>query len=385
MSRFRMSILTICLFPLLLTGCWDLKDLQEINYLTAIGFDLVDGQFTVYGQMLDFTSVAKIEGGKSGAIPVWVGKGHGKTLIHAIDDLYRTSQLRIFYGHVNAIVIGEKVLKDKTKMEQLEQFFSRYYELRFTPWIFGTSEDIGSIFSATSVFDLSPEISVLHQPMESFKQRSIFTPQSVRTYALETNEPNRTVLLPTISFSKGKWTKSDRPEQLLTINGAYAMGGDELLGWFPADRMLGLAWVNPEAYRGPLELYDGKELVAGFSIEKPKVTINPRVRGGKAEYNMKVNLSGTINILMIQTTEADLEREAAKLIQKQIRELYNEGLKHKADVLNLRTSLYRKNNREWKKLHGSDQLELTPESLATIDVSVKLRRSGNMKMRLQIK
>ncbi|WP_027087312.1 Ger(x)C family spore germination protein [Cohnella panacarvi] len=385
MRRFGMSILSICLLPFLLTGCWDLKDLQEINYLTAIGFDLEGGDFMVYGQMLDFTTVAKTEGSKPGATPVWVGKGRGKTLVQAIDDLYRTSQLRIFYGHINAIVISAKVLKDSFLMEQIEQFFSRFYELRFTPWIFGTSESIDEVFSATSIFDLSPEISILHQPMESYKQRSIFTPLSVRTYALETNEPNRSVMLPSISFSKRKWTKSNKPEKLLAINGAYAMEGEKFQGWFPSESMLGLTWVDPNSYRGPLVLYDGKELLAGITVEKPKVTIRPRVRGDKAEYAIKVAMTGTINILMVQLPEAELEREAANVIRDQIRELYNEGLKHDTDILNLTTSLYRKKNREWKKLRSSGGLKLTSESLAAIDVSVKLRRSGNMKMQLRIK
>ncbi len=385
MPRFRMSILSICLMPFLLTGCWDLKDLQEINYLTAIGFDLEDGDFVVYGQMLDFASVAKLESGKSGEIPVWVGKGKGKSLVHAVDDLYRTSQLRIFYGHINAIVIGAEVLKDSFMMEQIEQFFSRFYELRFTPWIYGTSDKIGEVFSATSVFDLSPEVSVLHQPLETYKQRSIFNPMSVRTYALETNEPGRTVLLPSISFSKGNWSKSNKPERMLAINGAYAMEGDKLLGYYPAERMLGLAWVNPHSYRGPLVLYAGNELLAGLSIEKPKLKIRPRVRGDKAEYAIKVDLTGTINIAMDDTTESELERLAADRIRKQIRDLYNEGLKHEADVLELKTSLYRKNNREWKKLQNSGGLKLAPESLTTIDVSVNIKRTGNMKMRFNVK
>ncbi|MBO9598902.1 MAG: Ger(x)C family spore germination protein, partial [Cohnella sp.] len=208
MSRFRLSksLVSIGLMSFLLTGCWDLKDLQEINYLTAIGFDQKGEDFVVYGQLLDFSTVAKSETGRSASTSVWVGIGRGKTLLHAIDNLYRTSQLRIFYGHVNAIVIGEKLLKDKLKMDQIEQFFSRFYELRFTPWIYGTSEDIEEVLSATSVFDLSPEVSVLHQPMETYRQRSVINPTSVREYALQTNEPSGTALLPTLAFTKGSWS-----------------------------------------------------------------------------------------------------------------------------------------------------------------------------------
>lgn len=45
------------------TGCWDMKTIQDTNYMTAIGFDFKDGKYIVYGQMLDFASVAKQEGG----------------------------------------------------------------------------------------------------------------------------------------------------------------------------------------------------------------------------------------------------------------------------------------------------------------------------------
>lgn len=32
----------------LLTGCWDIKEIQDINYITAIGIDQEDGNFVVY-------------------------------------------------------------------------------------------------------------------------------------------------------------------------------------------------------------------------------------------------------------------------------------------------------------------------------------------------
>lgn len=36
-----------------------------MNYITAIGIDQEDGDFVVYTQMMDFTSVAKNESGKT--------------------------------------------------------------------------------------------------------------------------------------------------------------------------------------------------------------------------------------------------------------------------------------------------------------------------------
>lgn len=49
---------------LLLTGCWDIREVQDINYISAIGVDYKDGEYIIYAQMLDFSSVAKQEGGE---------------------------------------------------------------------------------------------------------------------------------------------------------------------------------------------------------------------------------------------------------------------------------------------------------------------------------
>nr|MDH3164158.1 hypothetical protein [Bacillus licheniformis] len=53
----------VALFLLLtLTGCWSRYEVQNMNYATAVGIDYVDGQYTMYLQLLDFSTVAKLEG-----------------------------------------------------------------------------------------------------------------------------------------------------------------------------------------------------------------------------------------------------------------------------------------------------------------------------------
>jgi spore germination protein KC len=379
MSRFGKTILSVFLLPLLLTGCWDIKDLQEISYLTAMGFDIEGEEFVIYGQFLDFGSVAKTESSKSGTLPVWVGKGRGKTLVNAIDDLYRSSPLRIFYGHVNAIVLGEKLLKNKSAMNQAEQFHNRFYELRYTPWIFGTSEAMDELFSVTSIFNFSPGVSILHQPQETYKQRSLIQPISVREFSLEMNEPSHTVMLPSIAISAENWNKGNKPHELLTINGAYAIKNDKFLGLFHAEEILGLTWVEPHARRGPLVLSSGGKYKAALSLEQPNITIHPRVREGKAEYTIEIKLIGTQVMTMIPMSESELEREASELVRKQIREVYEVGIQRDADLLQLETALYRKKNGEWKKLRSREKLKLTPKSLTEITVSVKIKHTGNLK------
>jgi len=61
----------VALFLLLtLTGCWSRYEVQNMNYATAVGIDYVDGQYTLYVQLLDFSTGGQAGGtAKSGAAP----------------------------------------------------------------------------------------------------------------------------------------------------------------------------------------------------------------------------------------------------------------------------------------------------------------------------
>ncbi|OMF40100.1 hypothetical protein BK138_35805, partial [Paenibacillus rhizosphaerae] len=123
----------------------------DVNYLTSIGFDYADDQYIVYAQMLDFTDVAKMESGKPlQPIPVWVGKGKGDTPISAVNELYRTSQMRNFYGQIISVVVSDNVLKKG--IHDFDELQHRYYEMRYTPWIFATKEPLDKVFTVTPFF-----------------------------------------------------------------------------------------------------------------------------------------------------------------------------------------------------------------------------------------
>lgn len=77
---------------LLLTGCWDMKEAQNINFITALGVDYENGRFVIYAQLLDFSDIAKQEGAvETGHGEVWIGKSEGRTIDEALISLYPAS------------------------------------------------------------------------------------------------------------------------------------------------------------------------------------------------------------------------------------------------------------------------------------------------------
>lgn len=379
MTLWRKITTISILFPILLTGCWDIKDTQDINYLTSIGFDYVDNQYIVYAQLLDFTSVAKMESGKpTEQVPVWVGHGKGETVRSAVNNLYHSSQLRIFYGHINAIVVSENVLKKGLK--EVNELQQRYYEMRYTPWIFGTREPIDKLFAVNPFFNLSPMMSLLHQPQESYKQESHITPLTSREFVSDIHEPGKATTLPSLSITDGHWNKEREPHSMLEMNGVFVFQDGKYQGWLSAKGVRGLRWVEPKTNRSPIIIRSGEEPQAALSLKNPKVEITPKIQNGKVYFSVDVKLFGTISEILQPISESLLEQKASELVQDEIKNTYRNGLKINSDLLQLEHALYRQKNKEWKKINSGSGFKLASKSLNEIKVSVKLDNAGKLKL-----
>ena len=139
------SILVLCV--ILLTGCWDSKGVQSINFITAIGIDYKDNQYTAYAQLIDFSSIAKQEGPTSReGSQIWIGRGTGSTLSMAINNLYETSQQQTLWTHVKAIVLSKNALEGR--LEDIFNTLLHSGQLRYTPWIYATEQDMSTLRSS---------------------------------------------------------------------------------------------------------------------------------------------------------------------------------------------------------------------------------------------
>ena len=378
MKQAVRSGIVLLISSLLLTGCWNLRTIQDIYYATAIGFDYKDGKYIVHAQMIDFMTVAKSETGKpTEPIAIWVGTGRGDTPIDAYNDLYRSSQLRIFYGQINAVVVSENLMKER--IYEISELPRRYFEMRYTPWVFGTKLPIDKIFSVTPLFNLSPLASILHQPQESYKQLSMIAPITMREFFSSYPEPARTTLFPSLTIENNNWKSDMKPSEKLEIDGIFAFQHERYLGWFDIKQLSGLRWVERQTVRSPVLLQNGETNIASVSLEKPKVRITPQWTAGSPRFRVHVKLRGIISEMMEQTPERELEKLAEDLIKHELTRTYKLGLEKDADLLQLEDALYRKKNRQWKRWKQEGDGKLHDDSLAEVDVKVNIVHKGKLK------
>ncbi len=68
--------------------------------------------------------------------------------------------------------------------------------------------------------------------MEVYEQKSYIAPMKYVQFISEAKEPDKTVLLPSISINQEQWKKNNKSEKKLIINGAFAIQNQSLKGWF---------------------------------------------------------------------------------------------------------------------------------------------------------
>ncbi|TVY10143.1 Ger(x)C family spore germination protein [Paenibacillus cremeus] len=368
MLGFMMTLLTFT------AGCWDIKSIQDTNYVTAVGLDFKNGKYVVYGQMLDFSSVAKQEGGKAGQPPsVWAGTAEGDTISNAFNKLYETSQQRMFWGHVSSVVFTEDALK--LGLYPFLDSLSRVGETRYKPWVYGTKEPIDKIFTVLPFFNLSPIASILHNPIDVYKQFSFIRPLRLYKVIVDFREPNYTVMLPSLEIATDAWKKNEKPDPKLKVSGAYAIQDGKLKGWVEEKQLNGLRWLERSTMRTPLVVYRGEKPIVKVTVEKSKRTITPQTRGQEASFSVHFSGNVLLDEINVMMDEKAIKQEVTNEIRDQITNTFKYGQEHSIDLYRLTHVLYRESFPAWSRLtqNGSKPISY---SLQSIDVELNIVHSG---------
>lgn len=313
-----------------------------MNYITAIGIDQEDGNFVVYTQMMDFTSVAKTETGKAEKpSQVWTSKTKGKTLDMAINALYDTLQERTSWSHISCILLSENVLKSNvlTKLDTI----GRYQEVRMTPWVYGTKDSIDQLFTVPAFFNLSQLNTLAHEPTEEFKQKSYIVPIRYFDFMALITEPASTVLIPNLSVDKKTWSLNQKDNPKLVINGVFAISKGVSNGLFTNDKLTGLRWLETDTKRSHILITNKRGEYAGVVVlTNPKVRKELVIVNGMPKYRVHLKLNGSVDEALDDMTKAEIEIQAAAEVREEILTTFKNGVASKTDLFSLEHLFLRK-------------------------------------------
>lgn len=189
------------MIALLAPGCdSDVKNIEHLNYVTAIGVDYRDGKVYTYIQFIAMQSEAKTSEGRKESAKVWIGQGEGRNFEEAVFQIYQSAQERIYWGHTTALVFSESLLRHG--VESVYDSITRYSEFRYTPWVYSTRESVRAILQTKGFYDQSPLNTILHVPEGIYAQTSVIESIKLHRFVRELREPGYTSCIPTLALDK---------------------------------------------------------------------------------------------------------------------------------------------------------------------------------------
>jgi germination protein, Ger(x)C family len=380
----KAALLSLSVF--LLAGCWDLRELEHMFYAHAVGVDHEDGIYKLYVQIIDFAALGKKEGGSPEPQDTggsWVGRGIGGSIQEALQDLYVSSQRRIYWGHLNSVVLSESMLKQG--IGTTIGVLSRFPELRYTHWLFATSEPVEDVLLASPILEFSPVYSQLGDPMDAYDQNSIIRPKRTYELIVEMNEEGRTPLLPLISLERRRWEDKNKQYAAIALHDAVILKDGKWSSVISDEELLGKRWLESETVRTQLYIKQGKRTEAVLVFRRPKFDIAWQTENGRLRFDLRLNLRAVISEHSAGMTIDTIVSRAEKAIRDEIRRTYSEGLKRKADVLNLLEPVYRSNYPLFRKLTSGGRFPLDASSLRSVDVTVTIASTGKTKESFRIR
>lgn len=370
--------LVMALFAaIMLGGCWDKVDLQDIGYVTAFGVDYKDEKFILYGEMVGFSAVAKTEGGGQFSGPLkWIGHSSGDTILYAFEELAKSSQYQLSLENLKSLVIHERAM---VKMDEILDAMNRQRAARYTVWLFGTQDELQDFFATDSIFSHSPLVSMLYTPDLMHQQASMHRPLSMQLFLQQLDEQTYTTALTNLSLQRGKWTADKKALNLNVAKGCFLFVNREMVGYLTDQQMKGLRWVQPDFKKELLALrVNNKPMTVAVDHVSSQLSSKP----GKDSVKFRLKVKLNIHAVEIEghQNEKDIEQGVSGLVAEEIKRTYEAGLAHKADVYQTKLNLYRYHTAFWKKYASSNKWLPGKDDLS-IEVTTKLVNTGKYKLK----
>jgi spore germination protein KC len=98
------------LLLILVSGCWNSRELNSIALAVALGIDKVGDQYLVSAQIVVPSNVAST--GKSEGMAVTMLKAEGKSVFEALRRMTTTAPRKIYLAHLRVLVLGEDLARE---------------------------------------------------------------------------------------------------------------------------------------------------------------------------------------------------------------------------------------------------------------------------------
>ncbi|WP_328801479.1 Ger(x)C family spore germination protein [Paenibacillus sp. LX16] len=391
MKRKKAILFLILALVLLLTGCWNRRELNELAIVVGMGIDKQGDQFRVSLQVVD-PGKASAKKGSGGGAPATLYTEEADTIFEAIRKITTISPRRMYFSHLRICVIGESMATEG--MAKALDLLSRYHQFRTDFYIVvskGTSaEDTLKIMTPLDPIPANDLFSSLETSQKNWSPTTTVTlDELVSALTSEGMQPVLTGLRIVGNKEMGETSGNVQeiaPSARLQYSGLAVFRKDRLIGWLNETESRGYNFIlgKVQSSVGFVACPEGGKVVS--EIIRTQTSIKGSVYRGEPQINIKMQVEA--NVGEVECTGLDLTQvgtiyDLENKEEEKIEEIMNLAVRkaqksYKADIFGFGEAIHRADPRTWKSIKKNWDYEYFAELPVHIKVDFKIRRLGTI-------
>jgi spore germination protein KC len=348
LSKRSVSYIAVLASMLLLSGCWDRTEINDVAFVLSTALDLEkDGQvrLTVLiplpGQM---GGQGGGGGGTSGDKSYYLDSEVGPTYRDAHMKLQRRMSRRMFLAHRRTILVGEELARQGIR--DVFDSSPRSPETRMSTYMIVTKGKAYEMLEASPRFERFPSESI----RELAKDQTV-ADMNMKDVALGLSSQggDPTAVYMDVSTSQ----KGDSPSKEIEIKGYALFSGDKMIGTLENETANGYSWLNNWKVINNITLPVDKDHLMTLRLYSTRTHITPSIVNGKLNYSIyahsKARLLENKSFYDLSQTAKALKVEAAisAYVKQSIQAFIDKSIKTDTDPAQFGAYLWRAYPEKW--------------------------------------
>ncbi|XJZ29040.1 Ger(x)C family spore germination protein [Bacillota bacterium Lsc_1132] len=383
----KKKIILCTLSLLLLTGCWDQRELSSITVVTGIAVDKGD----------DDQYIMTVEGLNAQELNVKTSSGYAPSIIfslkgNTLSELSRKMNIGIsrnlIYSHMKTLIFSEEAAQEG--MLEFFDYLERNREIRDDfNIVIARNNKASDVLKVTYQFQKSTALKLFIQLNSMVKNWGGDPDVKLNNVISAMTSPGRQPVMAgvTILGNPEKGVSVDNmkkvtPDALAVLNSLAVFKKKKLVGFLSITDARNYLWIENNIKRTSVSVPCGENKFFALQIYNSKTRKTARMINGVPLLGVKVQAETYLDAdqcmknLTKVAAYAKYEKLAEKQIQKQIASTIRKAQrKYQSDIFGFGEVLFRQHSQQFKKVKGQWDERFAAASV-NIDVKVKIRRTG---------
>lgn len=363
---------------ILLGGCWDRVEVNDLAIVTAATIDRGEQErvklsVQVFLPKTISSGGGEDKGGGSGKATTLIGTHEGSSISDALSKLQANLARRIFWGQCRVFVFSEEIAREG--IEDHLDFLLRHPQIRDRAYVFVSKEEARQTIDFQSQLERhSGEV------IKELTRLNIGAQTTIQELDEMITEGGRAAVVPYLVTKKPE--EKNKPPAY--PEGSAVFKEDRMVGVLTEKETRGVLWLSDEVKGYTVTVEGGNEGELALNPVSAKTRMIPSIQNGRWRMTFRVVTEGAA---IQNNTKWDLEDkqsviEADQVFQQSVKariEAVVRKLQHElnADVVNIGEEFHRKYPQQWKQIERERRWdEKFQEVEIVIEVEAHINRQG---------